>query len=91
MVKITKVLKKPAGYFVNEQREHFVNFPQDGNNKKLQFEASPRPVHKQSTWQYMPIWEHKRTSSVILSEAKYFFVIRFFLNLLFLKINKGRI
>lgn len=37
------------------------------DNKKLQLEDSPRVVHKRSTSQNMPIWEHKRSSSVILS------------------------
>lgn len=39
----------------------------DENNKKLQFEASSRVVHKRSTSQNMSIWEHKRSNSVILS------------------------
>jgi len=37
------------------------------NNKELQLEASSRVVHKRSTSQNMPIWEHKRSSSVISS------------------------
>jgi len=41
------------------------------NNKKLQFEASSRVVHKRSTSQNMPIWEHKRSNSVILSYMKF--------------------
>jgi uncharacterized Fe-S cluster-containing radical SAM superfamily protein len=39
------------------------------NNKKLEFEASARVVHKRITSQNMPIWVHKRSSSVILSQA----------------------
>jgi len=39
---------------------------EDDNSKKLQFEASPRVVHKQSTSQNIPIWEDKRSSSIIL-------------------------
>jgi len=44
----------------------------EGNdsNKKLQFEVASRVVHKRSTSQNMPIWEHKRSSSVILRQAK---------------------
>jgi len=41
---------------------------ENDNKKKLQFEASPRVVHKRSTSQNIPIWQHKRSSSVILSE-----------------------
>jgi len=40
---------------------------EDYNNKKLQFRASPRVVHKRSTSQNIPIWTHKRSNSVILS------------------------
>ena len=38
----------------------------DKNSKKLQLEASLGVVHKRSTTQNMPIWKHKRSSSVIL-------------------------
>jgi len=40
---------------------------ENDNTKKLQFEVLPRVVHKRSTSQNMPMWEHKRSSSVILS------------------------
>ena len=40
---------------------------EDDNSKKLQFEASPIVVHKQSTSQNIAIWEHKPSSSIILS------------------------
>ncbi|MCM8788341.1 MAG: hypothetical protein NC907_00955, partial [Candidatus Omnitrophica bacterium] len=40
---------------------------ENDNNKKLQFEASAKVGHKRSTSQNMPIWEHKRNTSVILS------------------------
>jgi len=34
--------------------------------KSYKFEASLRAVHKRSISQNMPVWEHTRTSSVIL-------------------------
>ena len=40
------------------------------DNQKSQFEASPRVVHKRNTSQNMPMWEHKRSNSVILSYMK---------------------
>ena len=46
-----------------------VTFGENDNNKKLQFGASPRVVHKRTTWQKMPIWERKQTSSVILRQV----------------------
>ncbi len=47
------------------------------NNKKLQFEASHRVVHKRSTSQNVPIWEHRRSSSVILSFVQFFGCLRY--------------
>lgn|GEM_PF-4978963 len=40
---------------------------EENDNKKLQFEVSPRIVHERNTLQNMPIWEHKRSNSDILS------------------------
>ena len=40
---------------------------EENDNKKLQFEVSPRIAHKRSTLQNMPIWEHKRRNSDINS------------------------
>ena len=34
----------------------------------VNFETSPRVVHKRNSSQNMPIWEHKRSSSIILCE-----------------------
>ncbi len=44
---------------------------EEKNSKKLQFEASLIVVHKRNTSQNIPIWEHKRSSSVILSYTKW--------------------
>lgn len=45
----------------------YKHLEENGNNKKLQFEASPKVVDKRSTSQNMPFWERKRSYSVILS------------------------
>ena len=44
---------------------------ENNKKKKLQLEASSRVVHKRNTSQNIPIWEHKRSSSVILSYTKW--------------------
>lgn len=43
---------------------------ENDDNKKLQSEASPGVVRKRSASQNMPIWEHGRSSSVILNYMK---------------------
>ncbi len=48
-----------------------LDFGRKWHQHKLQFGASPKVVHERITSQNMPIWQHKRTSSVILSYAKH--------------------
>jgi len=45
LVKIATILKKPPGYFLNEQRGRVSHLSQDGNKRKQPFEGSPRIVH----------------------------------------------
>ncbi len=48
-----------------------LDFGRKWQQHKLQFGASPKVVHERITSQNMAIWEHKRTSSVILSYMQY--------------------
>jgi len=50
---------------VEEAGGSVINYASD--ETALQFETSPRVVHKRSTSQNMPIWGHKQSSSDILS------------------------
>jgi len=45
LAKIATVLKKPPGYFLDEQRGRVSHLSQDGNKRKQPFEGSPRILH----------------------------------------------
>ena len=61
----SRTVEAPGAKFI---KLHFTDFQiGENDNKKLQLKASPRVVHKRSSSQNMPIWEHKRSTSVILS------------------------
>ena len=59
--KTTELILTSASETSDELRA--LSILEENDNKKLQFEVSPRIVHKRSTLQNMPIWEHKRSNS----------------------------